>query len=240
MFTQDVLHASLARRVRAACLGPDVAPAEPSVLPSLEELAADERTAPDTTAIGVLGRFDPAGFAQSSVAFALGVRGRARAEWFRAFTRTLFLAGSPANLAARFPFASIAADGSVGWLGPAPLPSSAGLRRLLKRFDGDAECDPPAAVVEFTAAGPPGGTVRHCHVATAGVSLTDYMVHVNHVLAEAVLVGEIRPGDRVVLTHAPRLSAADGPYAVLRVHRDSAHPDRLRAYAGVCSGQGHV
>lgn len=238
MFTQEVLHAALARRVRAALAGPNAmpedlpdAPGLPDV-PGLDELAAQERDAPDMTAIAVLRRFDPAVFARSSVEFALGVQGNARTRWFRAFTRTLFLAGSPANLTTRFSFDHVAPDGSVAWLGPAPREASTGLRRLLKRFDGDVEADLPA-MVELTAPGPPDGTTLFCRVATAGVSLSDYLVHLNHVLAEAVLTGAIRSGHRVVLTHEPRLAGAAGPYSVLRVHRDGADPTRLRAYAGL-------
>lgn len=232
MFTQDVLHAELARRARAARAGPGAAPADVLEVPGLDELAAQEGEAPDMAAIAVLRRFDPAVFARSSVEFALGVGETARACWFRAFTRTLFLAGSPVNLTTRFPFDHVAPDGSVAWLGSAPRESSTGLRRLLKRFDGDVEAVVPATA-EFTVPGPRGGTTVYCHVATAGVSLSDYLVHVNHVLAEAVLIGAIRPGHRVVLTHAPRLVGAAGPYSVLRVHRDGADPTRLRAYAGL-------
>lgn len=241
MFTQEVLHAELARRVRAAMAGPSAAPEDvtgtPGV-PGLDELAAQERAAPDMTAVAVLRQFDPAVFARSSAEFALGVRESARACWFRAFTRTIFLAGCPANLAARFPFEHVAPDGSVAWFGPAPRDSSAGLCRLLKLFDGDVEVDPPATV-GFTVPGPPistnsqCGTTLYCHVATAGMSLSDYLVHVNHILAEAALTGVILPGHRVILTHAPRLTGAAAPYSVLRVHRDNADPARLRAYAGL-------
>lgn len=232
MLTQDVLYAELARRVRAAQAGPDAAPAGVPEAADPGELAARERDTPDMTAIAVLRRFDPAVFARSSVEFALGIRGTARACWFRAFTRTLFLAGSPANLAARFSFDHVAPDGSVAWLGPSPHESSTGLRRLLKRFDGDVAADPPARP-GFTVPGPRGGTTLYCHIATAGVSLSDYLVHVNHLLAEAALTGTIRPGQRVLLTHVPRLADAAGPYSMLRVHRDGADPARLRAYAGL-------
>ncbi|MGD0602748.1 MAG: DUF6182 family protein [Streptosporangiaceae bacterium] len=37
----------------------------------------------------------------------------------------------------------------------------------------------------------------------------------------------------MVLSHAPRVAGAAGPYSVLRVHRDGADPTRLRAYAGL-------
>ena len=230
MFTQDVLHAELARRVRAASAGPDAPPADLPEVPRLDELAAAEQKAPDMAAIAVLRRFDPASFARSAVEFALGVRGSARVCWFRSFTRTLFLTGNPVNLAPRFPFDHIAPDGSVAWLGPTSRKSSTGLRRLLKSFDGDVEVDLPATVA-FDVPGAGCGAVLRCHVATAGVSVSDYLVHVNHVLAEAVLTGTVRPGDRVVLTHAPRV--AGGAYSVLRVHRDGADPTRLRAYAGL-------
>ena len=53
----------------------------------------------------------------------------------------------------------------------------------------------------------------------------------NHVLAEGVLTGFIRPGDRLVITHVPRLGVVPGPYSMMRAHPDTVDRTRLRGYA---------
>jgi len=68
-------------------------------------------------------------------------------------------------------------------------------------------------------------------VATAGVGTAGYLVHLGHVVAEAVLDGHLHPGDRLSVRHVPRL-LRDGAVTV-RVHADGYDPNRLRAYAAV-------
>ncbi|HXL16819.1 MAG TPA: DUF6182 family protein [Streptosporangiaceae bacterium] len=230
MFTQVLLHTELARRVRAANAGLNGRPAPATDLPDLTQLADAEENAPDVAVIAVLHHFDLATFARSALEFALGVGAEERDAWFRAFTRTLFLAGNPVNLAGRFRFNHIAADGSVAWFGPTSTTQSTGLRRLLKRLDGTVAPNPPAALT-LDVPGASGGQLYRLYVATAGVAMADYLVHLNHVLAEAVLTKAVKPGDRLLLHHVPRLGSAVAPYQALRVHRDSYHPTRLRAYA---------
>lgn len=246
MPVQDLLHWELARRVSAAAAGLDPsaragatprtpcasAPGRPPRLPDLARLAAAEAQAPDVCAIAVLCRFDPAAFARSSLEFALGLDTAQADGWFRAFTRTVFLIGNPANLAERFRFNQLAEDGSIAWFGPGSSAECTGLRRLLKLFVGTAEPTPPAEST-VVVPGAPGesGRAFELLVATAGLTMTDYLVHLNHTLAEAVLTGEIRPGDRLLLRHVPRLAGPAAPYSVLRVHRDKHDSSRLRAYA---------
>lgn len=231
MFTQETLHHELARRVLRAETWPD-APAAPlpPTPPPLAELAAAEQHAPDAAAIAVIRAFEPLAFVRSVLEFALGLEESTRATWLRAFTRTVFLAGNPANLAERFPFDHVTPDASIAWLGPASPARTTGLRRLLKRFDGDVEPElPPTAVVDVPGA---GGVAAHCcEIATSGVTISDYLIHVNHLLAESVLTHVIRPGDKLVLRHVPRLGVDNRRHTALRVHRDSADPNRLRAYA---------
>lgn len=255
MSVQDLLHGELARRVNAAAAGLDrsrsprptsspgaTAGAEqgPTAgrLPDLARLAAAEAQAPDLSAIAVLRRFDPAVFARSSLEFALGLDAARADGWFRAFTRTVFLIGNPANLAERFRFNQVADDGSIAWFGPASSAECTGLRRLLKLFAGTAEPTPPAALtVVVPGAVGDGGRNFELFMATAGLTMTDYLVHLNHTLAEAALTRTIRPGDRLRLRHVPRLAEPAAPYSVLRVHRDNHDPSRLRAYTCLRPGQ---
>jgi hypothetical protein len=73
---------------------------------------------------------------------------------------------------------------------------------------------------------------RELHLAVAGVSLSDTLVHLHHLLAEAIFDGLIVPGDRLTLRQLPRL-ADTRPFAALRADVDRAYPNRLRAYAGL-------
>jgi hypothetical protein len=254
MFSQEALHTELARRVRAGSVGLSPSPGqkqEPAQgeqsgpathLPDLDELAAAQDETPDLAAIAVLDHFDVTTFVRSALEFAFGVPPADRDAWFRAFTRTLFLAGNPSNLTARFSFEHISADGSVAWFGPASTEQSNGLRRLLKLFDGDVELDPAAeltlevpCMTGTTGATATEGQTYQLHLATAGVTLAQYLVHLNHVLAEAVLTSVVTPGDRLVIHHVPRIDSAGAPYSVLRVHWDNHDPTRLRAYASLSS-----
>jgi hypothetical protein len=235
MLTQERLFDAMARRVAEATASPTTLPA------TITDLGAAVESAPAVAAVAVVRRFEPAAFARSAMDFALGLDAERRQVWFRAFTRTLFLSGNPANLAQRFPVDRIAADGSVGWLAPAPVEELLGVRRLLKLFDVTAELDlPPEVTVEVPGSCGPGATRgEHLRVymATAGLRMPDYLVHLNHTLAEAALTGLVFPGDRVTLVHVPRITAETGPYDRLRVHWDTRFGvgggQRLRAYSGL-------
>ncbi|WP_051450252.1 DUF6182 family protein [Actinospica robiniae] len=225
---QELLRRELARRVRAATGCPQPDPASDAA-PDLSRLAAAEADAPDVAALVVLSRFDPVAFAHSSLRFAFSLDGGQAENWLRAFTRTLFLTGNPANLAHRFRFNQVSADASIAWFGPGSSAEGTGLRRLLKAFIGTAELRPPSnQTIDITGA---HGRRFELLMATAGVSTTDYLVHLNHTLAEAALTGTLQPGDRLLLRHVPRLTDLTTPYCALRVHRDDHAPDRLRAYA---------
>jgi hypothetical protein len=214
-FPQEVLRTVLTGRILAA--------------------GATPADAPDTTVFAVLPRLDPAAVAASAAAFTLGLDHGRAARWRRAFTRTVFLTGNPANLRHRFAFDHVSDCGRVAWIGPCPPAELTALRRLLPLVAPAPLPDLPAGIeLTLPGGGPaPGPTPRRrvlC-VATAGTGVADYLVHLNHVVAEAVLDGHLRGGDRLTLTHAPRLTR--GSYDVLRVHADTADDTRLRAYAGL-------
>lgn len=209
---------------------------------------ADPGGAAGTVAVAVVSRFDLAGWIPASCGFALGLDPGQRADWRRSFTRTVFLAGNPANLTDRFDLRQLAADGSVGWLGPAAAGGFTALRRLLTLFAGPDDLPaPPALRVEVPAA--PGRPARRSpvhrppvhrppvhrelYLATAGVSVLDCMVNLNHLLAEAVLDGLLAPADTLLVRPVPRLVGMPEPVAALRIGLDRGDPDRLRAYAGL-------
>lgn len=186
-------------------------------------------------AVVVIGRLDLPRWVRETCAFALALEPATRDAWRRSFTRTVYLAGSPSNLRERFAFDHIAADGSVAWAGPAPGAATITLRRLLKAFEVSRELTGrPSATV--TVPGRPQSRPaahRDLYVATAKVAVTDALVHVNHLLAEAVMDGLIGPGDRLTLRFVPRLTGLGARFAMLRVDTDVHRPDELQAYAGL-------
>ncbi|MBZ3906424.1 DUF6182 family protein [Streptomyces griseiscabiei] len=210
----------------------------------------------DTTLVAVVVRdLDLAAWAGQTCAFALGLDAAQGAAWRRAFTRTVFLAGNPAELRARFPFARMTRDASVAWTAPGPPAATAALRRLLKLLHAPAEVPNggdiafdvphpklqvlhPVLRVPGPASGgapapscpPVGGVV---HLATADCTMSAALVHLNHLLTEAVLDGLVAPGDRFVLRGVPRLTAGPEPFDAVRVVPDERLPDRLRLAAAL-------
>ncbi|MEU0805119.1 DUF6182 family protein [Streptomyces sp. NPDC005970] len=237
--SQDLLRAEAARRVRVA--RPDLAAdLDLSTAAALSRVHARIQESADTDtdallAVSVVRRFELAEWTRATCEFAIGLAPERLAAWRRSFSRTIFLAGNPDNLGDRVRFDHIAEDGSAAWTGPAPAGASAGLRRLLKLFDGShgLPARPDTAVRIPEAIGPRHRPPvrRELYVATAGTSVADCLVHLNHLLVEAVLDGLIAPGDTLVVRQVPRLVGLSGPYAALRVGAEREHPDRLRAYA---------
>ncbi|BCB75184.1 hypothetical protein GCM10022251_34580 [Phytohabitans flavus] len=232
--TQEILRTEAARRIRG--FRPDLAAcADLSTTAGL--LAAQaEITGADTLTVVVMRRFELVPWLRETCQFATTVDAARAEPWRRAFTRTVFLAGNPINLRHRFSFDHIAQDGSVAWAGPAPAATLTALRRLLRVFDCSAE--PPAQPRTTTVV--PGDVDRRrppirraLYLATAGVSIAECLVHLNHLLVEAVLDGLVAPGDALTLHQRPRLSGVPVRFAALRVGAERGQPDRLRAYAGL-------
>ncbi|MGA4844620.1 DUF6182 family protein [Streptomyces sp. G45] len=210
MLTQRQLRAALDARVRAAGPRPAHGPA-----------------------VAVLRAFDAGAFARSVLDFASWLPPAARADWQGDFTRTVFLAGNPRNLAARLPPSLVSADGHIAWYAGGPRRARRELRLLLRAVEGAL---PPALPAAVTLTVP--GATRHprrwrADIATGGLSLPQYLVHVNHTLAESLLTGVLAPGDRLTLRHAPALPELPRSPAYLRVHQDPGDPGRLRAFAAV-------
>ncbi|MCN9242904.1 DUF6182 family protein [Streptomyces sp. RY43-2] len=237
--SQELLRAEVARRIATA--RPELA-ARFDLLTADGLLAAQReitRAAQDAKvqAVCVLRDFDLPTWVRATCAFAARVDASAAVGWRRDFTRTVFLAGNPDNLRDRFVFGHVADDGSAAWQGPAPAEESTTLRRLLKLFDGSAELPTRlSTVVRVLADRDPRGRApvrRELHVATAGVTIADCLVHLNHLLVEAVLDEVVGPGDELVVRQAPWLPASAGLFAARRIDGTPDHPDRLRAYAAL-------
>lgn len=221
MTAQQHLLADAAARVRRA--RPDLAARFP--LGSAEDLARVKAAVlaeqDATAAVCVLSRVDLAAWTAGTCAFALALPSETTTRWRRSFTRTLYLTGSPARLADRFTFTH--ATGHCAWAPPAVPRAHLGLRRLLKALEVPGPLPPSAPVtVEVPAvAGRTRRTPVHreLHIATAGVPLSEVLVHLGHLLAEAVLDELVLGRDTLTLRPLPRLSR--GPFAALRVDADS-------------------
>lgn len=256
--TQDLLRESVARRIRA--LRPDLAARyELSTAAGLAAAAEEIARGDDDQVLAVVvirALALPAWIGQTC-RFASHLPPAPAEAWRRAFTRTVFLAGNPSNLRGRFHLDQIAPDDSVAWAGPAPAGASAGLRRLLKVWQGPRGVSgQPPLTIRIPGADPDPGTGRRpvsgsdpgcgsgpepgrgpvrrrLYLATADVTVADCLVHLNHLLAEAVLDGLVRPADVLSVHQRPRLSGVPEPVAALRVGVERADPERLRAYAAL-------
>jgi Family of unknown function (DUF6182) len=194
------------------------------------EAADAEAPSRHLAAIVVLKAFDPDAFVAGARAFVSRLAPPTRADWYREFTRAVFLAGDPGRLAARFAFDHVASDGSCAWLAPAPPARHEALRRLLKPLRTDRPLAASRAPAPADRDGA-GGRALRLLVATGGLRLEHYLVHLHHALCEAAIEGRLRPDDRVELGHVAEFDALPRPTAHVRVHRDAARADRLRLYA---------
>lgn len=219
--TQEVLRDQVIRRIRA------VRPELTGLVTTADLIAAQSELAgtSETAVCCVLHGLTVSSFVSGACAFAAGLAADRASAWRRSFTRTIFLAGNPENLADRFTFAHVTPDRLAAWTPPSTMDELAGLRRLLKAFDGP---HPVPAESPVTVPGRSGRSFT-LSLATAGITVADTLVHLNHLLAEAVLDGVLGPGDRLVLRQVPRLGGA--PFEALRVGLDPVAPHRLRAFA---------
>ena len=229
-------HAALRiRRSRPGLAVPDT-PTTTDLLSLQNEISLPPDDEPLLATV-VLRGFDAAAWVAATCEFASVIEPATARRWQRSFTRTVFLAGNPENLLHRFSFDHVCADRSAAWLGPLAADGSATLRRLLKTFDGRCTVPPvPPTTVRIAGDGQGTGALpvhRDLYIPTAGVTLADCLIHLNHLLVESVIDGLVGPGDRLTLRQVPHLLHAPTPFAALRVAQDPNGADRLRAYAGL-------
>lgn len=259
---QERLRALLRQRIEAARSGlarrHDLAgPA--GLRAAQEEIVQGGHDVRPVSVVAVVSRFDLATWVSGICLFAASLDPEPAASWRQSFTRTLFLAGDPAKLRERFTFDQVSADATMAWSGPAPDGATTGLRRLLRAYDGMRPFDGPRCTVRVPAPGGrsgsdansepyslpaltgssrPAGVDRwskwwRVELTTVGVTVADALIHLNHLLAEAVMDGLIAPGDELAVRPVPRLVEPWESYATVRISADSRDPDRLRAYAGL-------
>lgn len=188
---------------------------------------------PDRVSVPVAVRvFAPAAILAGAMAFAAALSTVDADAWLRSYTRSLFLFGNPANLAARYPPALVAAGGQAAWLGVYDARRAEHVRRLLRPVCGVLPADPGRL---DTVVGPDARPGWLLQVAVRDLDLPRYLVHLHHTAAEAVLTGVMPAGATVALRHVPDLDPAAarlGGCGYARVHPLPPPADRpaLRLY----------
>jgi hypothetical protein len=163
----------------------------------------------DSTVLVLLRALSLADLVHGARQFAAGLDAGEAAAWRRSWTRTRFLFGNPANVTPSSPARVVAPGGTAAWLGPFPDTRLPGLSRLLKPVSGRLP-QLPNDIDRDLDGGPdlPGtGRPRVLQIGVDGLSLVDYLVHLHHTLAEAVLLGRLRPDEPLRLSHRPALEA---------------------------------
>lgn len=188
--------------------------------------ASPATTAPDTTVLVMLRSLSLPDLVHGARDFAARLEPEEAAAWLRSWTRTRFLFGNPANLTSATVARTVAPGGTAAWLGPYPDERRPGLSRLLKPVTGELPVLPDDVDVPGT------GPVRVLTVAVGGLGLVDYLVHLHHTLAEAVLRGRLRPDEPVRLRHRTTLEIEPSwdPPAYARVLPEHGDHGPLRLY----------
>lgn len=184
----------------------------------------------------VLKQFDLATYVHLTLEYLAAMPGDVREAWQRSFTRTLFLAGNPAPLAKRFALSHVARDGTMAWTAPHRLDGRDALSRLLKRLTTGGNVALPARVSvppEDTSVAS-GRTVRLC-VATGGLRIEDYLIHLNHTLCESFFEGAVGPGDRLEIEHVSFIERYPSDARYFRTHRSLTQEDTLQLFAWLAS-----
>ncbi|MEU2436635.1 DUF6182 family protein [Streptomyces rubradiris] len=183
----------------------------------------------DTTVYVVLRSFDVADLVAGAREFTAGLTGAEAQAWLASWTRTRFFFGNPANLTGQHPARVVSPGGTAAWLGPAPAQRVPGTVRLLKPASGYLPDLPHRVTVgPATDAGP-----RELAVATRGLTVVDYLVHLHHTVVEATLLGSLGQTEPVRVTHRSDLTPPASPeqLAYARVHYASPGSPELRLYA---------
>jgi uncharacterized protein DUF6182 len=228
--TQEVLRDRVAERIRVSrpdCRG------DLSTYAGLRSVQQEADADGGLAAVSVIARFELASWIRGTCAFAMGLSAEHVPAWRRSFTRTIFLAGNPANLAGRFTFAHVHDGWAVAWTVPMAPAATDTLRRLLKLFEGAAAL-PARDEFLVRLPGVRDDPVRRAlYLTTAGMTVAQSVVHLNHLLVEAVFDGLVRPGDQLLVRQVPTLAGIGERFDSLRIGPDPNGADRLRAFGGL-------
>ena len=153
--------------------------------------------------------------------FALSLPHALRDGWYRTFTRTVFLAGRPASTVLRHPYRHATTRGDLAWYGPVTRSALRPLSLLLRAFQGPAPVEVPGEPLTIVVPGTPTQHTAKATIAVGGVSTAAYLVHVHHLISEAVLRGLVRPGDTLRVEHRRSLATED--------FRDALQPARTES-----------
>lgn len=224
--TQDFLREKLSDRLVASGHPPlaagDTAPA----------LAPDATG--DLCAHLLIKQFDPTTYVRSTLAYLDALAPEILERWYHSFTRTLFLAGNPAHLSARFELHRVSPDGALAWTLPRPRGSRDALVLLLQRLCTGRPAALPARLrIEPDSAATVSRaprTVRVC-VAAKGLHLEEYLIHLNHTLCESYIQGLLHTSDRMEIEHVDDIREVPPSARYFRVQRAPAPPERFRLYA---------
>jgi hypothetical protein len=229
--------------------GPPAADAEALTTAALDRVAAVRAglgDGPVPRGLGVavvVADLDVAAFIRGAAQFAVGIPAELREGWYRTFTRTVFLAGRPAAVAPRHPHRLVTPDGNLAWYGPASRGAMLPLSRLLRSFQGPRPVEVPAGLT-VTVPGRPSGRTAEVAVAVGDVSTAAYLVHVHHLVSEAVLRGLVLPGDTLRIAHRHFLDPAEFRDALdparagsvqTRIAGCGSDPDRLALFGVLTS-----
>jgi hypothetical protein len=185
-----------------------------------------------TTALVILRSFDLHEYVRGAAAFVGRLDADARDAWYRAFTRTSFLIGDPARIPDRLAGLFTHSTANVAWVWSPEDRATLGLRRLLKPLRTSRS---PAAAPEGDydltegASGNASGARKELCLATEGLVLEAYLVHLNHTLCESLITGALSPADRIWIRHVPEIEALPPGSAYVRVVPDPLDPTRLKA-----------
>lgn len=180
-------------------------------------------------ALVVLDSFDLAGYVAGTLELLAHLDRETLDRWYRNFTKTIFLLGSPDRIAARFDIVRHRAA-QIAWTVPGDSKAHLGLRRLLKPLVTAQLVALPDRLeirVPGEASQPRRLELRIARTRT----LESYLVHLNHTLCDAFIERSLRAGDILTIVHAAAIRELPEPRLYTRVHLDEADRTRLAAHA---------
>jgi hypothetical protein len=194
------------------------------------------KVATETSVLVMLRSFEVSEFIRGAAAFVTGLDADARDTWYRAFTRTSFLVGDHERIHERFAALLSNRTSNIAWAWSPTEKATLGLRRLLKplRTSGSPDLE-PELVCDLVDEQAPAAGRRQVWVATGGVALEEYLVHLNHTLCEGLITGVLSRGDRIALSHVPAIESLPPECDYVRVVPDPGGGGRLKPAAYISS-----